>query len=120
MAATVVKQFVDKINSGETINFFMTNANPPFNRRLSEKAQPEVLIEWQAVPLVLSFDVGMPVNPTAKPGLMISPVTVIQENDTSLTHKVPITCIDVGNPPGSPARFVTTFVLYAVFFDVPK
>ena len=118
MATTMVRQFVATINSGKTFVWAMTNTNPPFNRPLRKDAKPKWIVEWQAIPLVVSVDLDSPNVATAKAGLQISPVTVVQEGDTSLTHIVPITCIDKGNPPGAPARFVVTYALYAVFFDV--
>lgn len=119
MATTVVKQFVATIASGSTFVWSMTNAHPPFNPNLSEKAEPKWLVEWQAIPLVVRvLNPDDPGVATAQAGLQISPVIIVQESDTSLTHVVPITCHDAGNPPPG-ARFVTTYVLYAVFTDLP-
>ena len=118
MATTVVKQFVATIASGSTFVWSMTNADPPFNPKLTEKAQPNWLVDWQAIPLVVNINPDDPGVKTAKVGLQISPVIIVQENDTSLTHIVSITCHDAGNPPPG-ARFVATYVLYAIFIDVP-
>ena len=117
MAVTVVKQFVATINSGSTFVWSMLNAHPPFNKGLSDRAQPKWLVEWQAIPLVVRVNPDDPGVATAKAGLQIAPVIIVQENDTSLTHLVSITCHDAGNPPPG-ARFVLTYVLYAIFTDL--
>ena len=118
MATTVVKQFVATIKSGSTTRLYITNVHSPFNPNLSEKAEPKYLVEWQAIPLVVRVNPDDPGVATAKAGLQISPVIIVQEPDTSLSHIVPITCHDAGNPPPG-ARFVATYVLYAMFTDLP-
>lgn len=119
MATHVVRQFVATINSGTTHRWRMLNANPPFNRELRESAKPKWLVQWQAIPLVVNVDIDDPKVAIAKAGLRVEPVTIVQEGDTSLSHIVQITCVDEGNNFFTPARFVTTFVLYAIFYDVP-
>ncbi len=119
MATTVVKQFVATIDSGTQINWHMTGVNPPLNKRGFQNAQPEWVVQWQAVPVAWRVDILDPKVHTAKPGVMVCDVTVVQEGDTSLTHIVPIACVDVGNNFFTPARFVLTYVLYAIFHDVP-
>ena len=116
MATTVVKQFVATINSGATVWWDMTGVNPPFNRRLRDSAEPKWIVSWQAVPLVVTVD-DVAANVNSKSGLIVNTVYVIQEPDTSLTHRVQIACVDA-NSLFAPAPFVTTYALYAVFHDV--
>lgn len=118
MATYVVKQFVGTINSGATLRWHMRQASP---LEISEKTgilpKPRWIVQWQAIPLVVSIDPDDPKNATSKAGLRTEPITIIHETETSLTHIVQITCVDENNY--FPARFVTTFVLYAVFHDIP-
>lgn len=119
MATTVVRQFVGTIRVGTTVRWRLGPVTGPFNRAASQGAKPEMILYWQAVPLFSSIAIDSPRIATARAGLIVGPITVVQEADTSLTHVVPITCIDEGNPPGTSARFVTTYALYYVKFDVP-
>jgi hypothetical protein len=116
VAVSVVKQFTATIKSNSVFTWLMMNASPPFNPGLTERAELPWLVEWFAVPLVVNVNLDSPGIQNAKAGIKISPVTVIQEGDTSLTHRVELTCYDVGNP-GTPADFTLTYALYAVFFD---
>jgi hypothetical protein len=95
----------------------MTNAHPPFNPKLSENAQPKWLVEWQAIPLILTFQSNDEVVPGCKAALQIAPVIIVQEDDTSLTNIVRITCTDEGHPPPG-AKFTVTYVLYAIFTNL--
>ncbi|HEX6377319.1 MAG TPA: hypothetical protein VFZ91_16550 [Allosphingosinicella sp.] len=115
--AGVVEQFTATIETGQTFFWSMQNAHPPFNRDLSRRARPRWLVEWQAVPLVVEVDIDSPGIQNAKAGLEIPQVIVVQEADTSLSHRVAITCHDMGNPPPG-ARFIVTYVLYAIFHDI--
>jgi hypothetical protein len=117
MAVTAVFQFTATIESNSVFIWSMTNAHPPFNSNLSERARPKHLVEWQAVPILVRGDIDSPGIQNAKAGIKVSEVMVIQEGDTSLTHRVQLTCHDVGNST-RPSHFVLTYALYAIFTDV--
>jgi hypothetical protein len=113
MATFVIKQFLATINSGSTFTWFMHGANPPFPDVPFEDRQPNWIVEWQAVPIFISP--SSPDAARALPGIRVDPITIIEEQDTSQTHVVTISCHDFAN---TGAGFVATYVLYAVFFDV--
>ena len=117
MAVTAVFQFTATIESNSVVNWLMTKAHPPFNPNLSEGARPKHLVEWQAVPILVHVDIDSPGIQNAKAGIKVSEVMVIQEGDTSLTHRVQLTCNDVGNPT-RPSHFILTYALYAIFTDI--
>jgi hypothetical protein len=100
----------------------MGGVNPPFNKKLSKAARPKWLVEWQAIPILEEIGADVLDHPdprilNSKAGLQITPVIVVKESDTSLTHVVSITCTDAGNPPpGMP--FTVTYILYAIFTNV--
>jgi hypothetical protein len=111
MATQVIKQFEATINSGASFTWSMLNANPPFGPVPFPDRQPNWIVEWQAVPIFISTNQAF----TARPGIRIDPITIVEEQDTSQTHVVRITCSDAANTGGS---FVATYVLYAIFTDV--
>lgn len=113
MATYVIKQFLATIRSGTSFTWFMHNTNPPFPDVNYPDRQPNWIVEWQAVPIFLSPDA--PPAAAAVPGIRVDPITILEEQDTSQTHVVAITCTDAAN---TGVGFTATYVLYAVFFDV--
>ena len=128
MAVTVIEALVSTIETGHTMFWTITGVDPPFNKGLSRKARPPRLVEWQAVPLLVEIGSDVLDRPVLerphrelrniKAGLQITTISVVQEDDTSISHIVPITCFDAGNAaPGM--HFTVTYVLYAICTDVP-
>jgi len=123
MSTTVVKQFVATINSGSQVNWVMSGVCPLFNQELRRDAQPKWVVQWQAVPLIVDFDASAlddPKFPSARAGMIVGTVTVVQEGwNRPLSHVVTVSCTDIGNNILTPVKFVVTYVLYAIFHDVP-
>jgi hypothetical protein len=115
MAVTVLAEFIATLEVGKTFAWSIT-VNQSINRK---DPKPKWIVEWQALPLYVAVDTHSPNIATAKPGLQISPVTIVKDEGTGLTYIFQITCVDNGNPPGSGAQFVILYEIYAIFFDVP-